>query len=76
MQNPNQFTTEDLIALIRKDCHRLAENIQKKLTEVIECLHDNNLLGALGAFAGLDDDMLCLKVFLTRITKLTVGEAT
>jgi hypothetical protein len=76
MQNPNQFTTEDLIALIRKDCHQQAEIIQQKLTEVIECLHDDNHLGALGAFAGLDEDIVCLKVFLTRIAKLTVGDAT
>jgi hypothetical protein len=76
MQHQNQFTTEDLIARIREDCHMQVENIQKKLTEVIECLHDENHLGALGAFAGLDEDIVCLKVFLTRIAKLTVGEAT
>jgi hypothetical protein len=76
MQNQNQFTAEDLIARIRKDCHRQAENMQKKLTEVIECLRDDNHLGALGAFAGLDEDIVCLKASLTRIAKLTVGEAT
>jgi hypothetical protein len=75
MQNQNQLTTEDLITLIRKDCHRQAESIQKKLTEVTECLHEVNHLGALGAFAALDDDIVCLKVFLTRIATLTVGEA-
>ena len=75
MQNQNQLTTEDLITLIRKDCHRQAENIQKKLTGVTECLHEENHLGALGAFAALDDDIVGLKVFLTRIATLTVGEA-
>jgi hypothetical protein len=75
MQKQNQLTTEDLITLIRKDCHRQAESIQKKLTEVTECLHEENHLGALGAFAALDDDIVCLKVFLTRIATLTVGEA-
>jgi len=50
--------------------------MQKKLTEVIECLRDDNHLGALGAFAGLDEDIVCLKASLTRIAKLTVGEAT
>lgn len=75
MQSPNQFTTEDLIAMIRQDCHRQAEIALKKLSEVIECLHDENHLGALGAFAGLEDDTVCLKVLLTRIAKLTVGEA-
>lgn len=75
MQNQNQFTTEDPIALIRKDCHLQAENVQRKLGEVTDCLQDENHLGALGAFAGLDEDIVCLKVFLTRIAKLTVGEA-
>jgi hypothetical protein len=70
MQNPNQFTTEDLIAAVRKDCLRQAKNAETKLREVLECLGDENHLGALGAFVGLDDDMLCLKVFLTRIAKL------
>ncbi len=76
MQNPKQFTTEDLIAAIRKDCERQANNAETKLTEVIECLSDDNHLGALGAFVGLDDDILCLKVFLTRIPKLTVDQTT
>lgn len=75
MQNQKQPTTEDLITLIRKDCPRQAESIQKKLTEVTECLHEQNHLGALGAFAALDDDIVSLKVFLARIAILTVGEA-
>jgi hypothetical protein len=41
---------------------------------VIECLGDENHLGALGSFAGLDDDIAGLKVFLMRIARLTVGE--
>jgi hypothetical protein len=44
-----------------------------KLTEVIECLGDENHLGALGSFAGLDEDIASLKVFLIRIARLTVG---
>jgi len=63
MQNENQRTPEDLITLIRKDCHRQAESIQKKLAEVTECLHEENHLGALGGFAALDDDIVCLKCF-------------
>ena len=58
MQNPNQFTTEDLIAAVRKDCERQAKDARTKLNEVVECLGDENHLGALGAFAGLDEDML------------------
>ena len=58
--------------MIRKDCLRQAETAQTKLNEVIECLGDENHLGALGSFVGLDEDVTSLKVFLTRIVKLTV----
>ena len=74
MQNQNEFTEENLIAMIRSDCHRQAETAGTKLGEVIECLGDENHLGALGALIGLDEEIVCLKVFLTRIAKLTVGE--
>jgi hypothetical protein len=76
MQNQNPLTPEALIAVIRKDCQRQAEIAQTKLGEVIECLHDENHLGALGAFSGLDEDIIGLKIFLSRIARLTVGEAT
>jgi hypothetical protein len=72
----NQFTEENLIAVIRADCLRQAETAQTKLNEVVECLGDENHLGALGSFAGLDEDVICLKVFLTRIARLTVGQTT
>ena len=72
----NQFTEENLIAAIRKDSLQQAEPAQAKLNEVIECLGDENHLGALGAFAGLDEDVVSLKVFLTRIARLTVGPTT
>jgi hypothetical protein len=61
--------------VIRTDCLRQAQTAQTKLNEVIECLGDENHLGALGSFAGLDDDIACLKVFLTRIARLTVGQS-
>jgi hypothetical protein len=76
MQNKNPLTPEGLIAAIRKDCERQAAIAQTKLGEVIECLRDENHLGALGAFAGLDEDIIGLKVFLSRIARLTVGKAT
>jgi hypothetical protein len=76
MMNQNQLTEENLIAVIRKDCLRQAETAQIKLNEVVECLGDENHLGALGSFAGLDEDIVCLKVFLTRIARLTVGQST
>jgi hypothetical protein len=57
--------------VIRRDCLRQAETAQTKLNEVVDCLSDENHLGALGAFASLDEDIVCLKVFLTRIARLT-----
>jgi hypothetical protein len=74
MTDQNQSTEENLITVIRSDCLRQAQTAQTKLNEVIECLGDENHLGALGSFVGLDDDIACLKVFLTRIARLTVGE--
>jgi hypothetical protein len=71
MENPNEFTDENLIAMVRKDCRRQAEAAEIKLGQVIDCLSDENHLGALGAFVGLDEDMACLRVFLTRIARLT-----
>jgi hypothetical protein len=76
MPNPNQIPEETLIAMIRSDCLRQAQASGKKLDEVIECLGDENHLGALGAFLGLDEELVTLKVFLTRIAKLTLGEST
>jgi hypothetical protein len=74
MQDKKPAMTDDLIATIRTDCHEQAKNAETKLAEVMQCLEDENHLGALGAFRGLDEDIVCLKVFLTRIAKLTVGE--
>jgi len=62
MPNPNQFTEDNLIAMIRTDCHQQAQMAGTKLSEVIECLGGENHLGALGALIGLDEEIVCLKV--------------
>lgn len=67
----NQFTNESLIAAVRWDARRQTESALKQLTEVHECLRDENHLGALGAFRNLDMEIVQLKVFLTRIARLT-----
>jgi hypothetical protein len=72
MKQENQFSEKSLIALIRSDCLRQAKTAKTKLDDVIECLDDGRHLGALGSFAGLDEDIAHLKVFLTRIARLTV----
>ena len=61
--------------MIRADCLQQAQTAQTKLNEVVECLGDENHLGALGSFAGLDEDIACLRVFLTRIARLTIGHS-
>ena len=73
MKQQKPFSEADLLAAIRTDCLRQAQVAQTKLNEVLECLGDESHLGALGAFAGLDDDLVCLKIFLTRIATFTVG---
>jgi hypothetical protein len=57
--------------MIRKDCRRQAEAAEIKLGAVIDCLSDENHLGALGAFVGLDEDMATLRTFLMRMAWLT-----
>lgn len=59
--------------MIRSDCLRQAQMAQAKLNDVVECLGDENHLGALGSLAGLDEGIACLRVFLTRIARLTVA---
>jgi len=38
---------------------------------VLDCLWEENHLGALDAFRSLDEDMITLKAVLTRIARLT-----
>jgi hypothetical protein len=71
MENQNECTPEQFIATVRTDCLRQAENAEKKLRDVVECLQNENHLGALGACAGLGEDIVCLNVFLIRIARLT-----
>ena len=59
--------------MIRSDCLRQAQTVETKLDEVLTCLGDENHLGSLGAFTALDEDIVALKVFLTRIARLTLG---
>jgi hypothetical protein len=47
---------------------------QTKLNDVVECLTEENHLGALGSFVGLDEDVVTLKLFFTRIARLWVGQ--
>jgi hypothetical protein len=73
MVDQNQPAEENLISAIRQDCLRQAETARTKLNEVVECLTDEDHLGALGSFVGLDEDVVTLKLVLTRIARLTVG---
>jgi hypothetical protein len=74
MVDRNQLADKQLIAAIRKDCLRQAQTAQTKLNDVVECLTDENHLGALGSFVGLDEDVVTLKLFLTRIARLTLSQ--
>jgi hypothetical protein len=71
MENSNEFTDANVIAMIRRDCRRQAETAEIKLGQVIDCLSNENHLGALGAFDGLDEDIASLRVFLVRMARLT-----
>jgi hypothetical protein len=67
---PNPLTAEELIRVIRADCETQAEHAYRTLGEVLECLREENHLGALGAFSALDQEIASLKVFLVRIAGL------
>jgi len=71
MENLTEFSEENLVALMRKDCRAQAEAAKTKLVEVIDCLSNENHLGALGSFVGLDEDMAALRVFLVRMARFT-----
>jgi hypothetical protein len=47
MQNEKPPPTDDLVAMIRSDCRAQAKQIETKFAEVIQCLEDENHLGAL-----------------------------
>jgi hypothetical protein len=74
MTDKNQLAEKQLISAIRKDCLRQAQTAQTKLNDVVECLTEGNHFGALGSFEGLDDDIVTLKLFLTRIARLTLSK--
>ena len=71
MDMKKEPTSADLIRTIGRDCRQQAGQIHKTLTEVLAYLESENYLAALGSFSGLDDQITCLKTFLTRIAKLT-----
>ncbi|MFZ0320583.1 MAG: hypothetical protein WAL56_15780 [Candidatus Sulfotelmatobacter sp.] len=71
MENQNQSPNENFLALMRRDCRAQAEAAEIKLGQVIDSLIDENHLGALGAFVGLDEDMARLRVFLVHMARIT-----
>jgi len=71
MKNQNEFTNENFLAMMRKDCRAQAGAAEVKLGQVIDSLLEENHLGALGAFVGLDEDMARLRVFLVHMARLT-----
>jgi hypothetical protein len=70
MEHQNPQTNENFLALMRRDCRAQAEAAEIKLGQVIDSLTDDNHLGALGAFVGLDEDMARLRVFLVHMARL------
>jgi len=64
-------TTEALQQAMRKNCREQAEALHKRLGEAVECLRDGNHLGALGALAGVDEQIRELSTALKLIQRLT-----
>ena len=63
-------TSEDLQQAMREDCRDRAETLHKRLGEAVECLRDGNHLGALGALAGVDEQIRELSTALKLIPSL------
>lgn len=70
MENPVEFTDENLVAMMRKDTRRQAEAAEIKLGQVIDHLTSENHLAALGAFVGLEEDIGTIRIFLVRMARL------
>jgi len=69
-QNEPLPTTEGLQQAMREDCRVRAETLHKRLGEAVECLRDGNHLGALGALAGVDEQIRELSTALKLIPSL------
>ena len=64
----NQRASPGLKAIL-KDCYLEAEEAERQLHEIVECLRQGKHLGALGAFPGLDDRIQYIRAVLMRANR-------
>ena len=54
---------------ILKECCLEAEQTERQLHKIVQCLRQGNHLGALGEFAGLDDRIQYIRAVLMRAAR-------
>jgi hypothetical protein len=66
-------TTDDLKRMIQKDCERQAEQVHERLGEVVAALREGVTVGALGALAGMENEIADLSAILKLLLRTPSG---
>ena len=66
-------TTDDLKRMVQKDCERQAEQVHERLGEVVEALRDGVTVRALGALAGMENEIADLSAILKLLLRTPSG---
>jgi hypothetical protein len=63
-------TTDDLQQSMREHCWHQAETLHTRIGEAVECLREGNHLGAVGALAGVEEQVHELSIALKLIPRI------
>ena len=66
-------TTDDVIRIIRGDFERQAEQVHERLGEVVAALREGVTVGALGALAGMENEIADLSAILKLLLRTPSG---
>ena len=66
-------TTDDLKRMVQKDCERQAEQVHERLGEVVAALREGVTVGALGALAGMENEIADLSAILKLLLRTPSG---
>jgi hypothetical protein len=66
-------TTDDVKRMIQKDCERQAEQMHARLGEVVAALREGTTVRALGALAGMENEIADLTAILKLLVRTPSG---
>ena len=69
-QNPRLPTTLDVQHSITEHCRDRAETLHQRIGEAVACLRDGHHLAALGAMAGVEEEVRELSTALGLISRI------